>query len=96
MPGDTYAIDMSGKPDYTSINIPTGINDFIEVYRSRNLSEDEKKIKLKNIWENSSAAQRRSIESKYPGSEELYGAGRRRRKTKKSKRAHKKTHKRRH
>ena len=72
---------------------------FLNVAQRVGISEEEKSKLLTSIWKNADADSRKKIEDAYPGSQEQYGARRRRRssrKTKKSRRSHKKTHKRRH
>jgi len=61
-------------------------------------SEESKQETLSKIWKSASSDTRKKIEDAYPGSQEQYGAGRRRssRKTKKTRRGGKKSHKRRH
>lgn len=73
---------------------------FVNAKANKNVSQDEKEAGLQNIWKNATPEMRQRIENEFPGTEEQYGATRRRRssrKTKKTKRnLKKKTHKRRH
>lgn len=98
---DRTIIDMTGKkPEHTVIEVPPlkeGFGKFKSVYQNQTMDETDKNKLLEEIWKNSSSSERKRIEQMYPGSQEQYGSSRRRRKTKKrSKRSHKKTHKRRY